>query len=104
MQNPPKTSGGRSVPLHYDAKIALQIWLGYLLRLDEAAHRVARLSAGSEPILHSICVQLDFRRLLQRVIGPDRFHHAPVARFAAFNHHHAIERLLSLSEARQTNR
>src|SRR5208282_4733547 len=70
---------------------------GDLLLADERADRVARLCAVAEPVLDSLCVQLHLRGVLERVVRSHNLNEAAVARAAPVNHHHAVERLLLLS-------
>src|SRR5439155_2737481 len=103
MQNPPLPQGGseKSCP-KCDAGVTLK--LRDFLQADKAAHGVAWLSARSEPILHTLGVQLDLRGLLERIIRSHQLHHAPVAGLAALNHYHAIKWFLSLSNPSKANR
>src|SRR3984957_2315860 len=73
-----------------------------LLSVDEATNGVARLRTDSEPMLDAFGVELDLRGLLQRIVGSHQFHNTPVPRLAAFNHHHAVERLLLLCHPRSS--
>src|ERR1700675_1194648 len=68
-----------------------------LLLVDEATNGVARLRTDSEPMLDAFGVELDLRGLLQRIVRSHQFHNTPVPWLAAFNNHHAIERLLLLA-------
>src|SRR5271169_3131590 len=86
------------------AKFRKALWLGDLLQLQEAAHGIARLCALPQPILDALRVQLDLRRLLQRIVRAHRFLHAAVPRPGPFNHHHAVKGLFLLTNPRQPNR
>src|SRR5713101_801144 len=54
--------------------------LSDLLQTEEAPHRIAGLRAKSHPILDTLRVELDLRRLLQRIIRAHRFLDAAVPR------------------------
>src|SRR5205809_4771947 len=54
---------------------------------DEAGHRVARLRAFTDPILHPLVVQGEIVALLQWLIGADLLNELPVARAATVRHH-----------------
>src|SRR5208282_75566 len=71
-----------------------------LLLVDKATNGVARLRTDSEPMLDAFGVELDLRGLLQRIVGSHQFNNAPVPWLAAFNHHHAVKRLLLLANPR----
>src|ERR1700745_622656 len=102
MQNPPLPQGGRSKSQKWDAQGALK--LRDFLQANKTLHRVARLSASPEPILHTLGIQLNLGRLLQWVVGSDQVPHTPFAGLAALNDHHTIKRLLSLSNPGKANR
>ena len=68
-----------------------------LVLVDKATNGVAGLRTDSEPMLDAFGVELDLRRLLQRIVGSHQFHNTPVPWLAAFDHHHAVERLLLLA-------
>src|ERR1700741_2034809 len=84
------SEGHKNAP-DYNAWVALG--LRDFLQTNKTAHGIARLRAGSKPVLHAFGIQLNLCGLLQWVIGPDQFHYAPIAWLAALNHHHAIKRL-----------
>src|ERR1700730_12163680 len=71
-----------------------------LLQANKAAHRIARLCAYSEPMLDALGVQLDLRRLLQRIVCSHRFDDPSIPRAGALDHHHSIKRFLLLSNPR----
>src|SRR5229473_3501156 len=99
---PPDAVGGWKKCLRYDARVALG--LRDFLQTNKTAHGVARLSARSKPVLHAFGIQLNLCRLLEWVVRPDQFHHAPVARLTALNYHHPIKRLLFLPNPCKANR
>src|SRR6202022_562410 len=71
--------------------------------MQEASDRVARLGSASEPILDAVRVQLDFRRILQRVVRSNNFYSSAVAGLAFIQHHNPIERSFFLTNPSQTN-
>src|SRR5271155_3456518 len=71
-----------------------------LLLVDKATNGVAGLRTDSEPMLDAFGVELNLRWLLQRIVGSHQLNNAPVPWLAAFNHHHAVKRLLLLANPR----
>src|SRR6266404_7863880 len=103
MQNPPFPRGVlKKRAQRCDAGVTLK--LRDFLQADKAAHGVAWLSARSEPVLYALGVQLDLRRLLERIIRTDQFHHTPIAGLTTLNDHHTIKRFFFLSNPGQSNR
>jgi hypothetical protein len=74
------------------------------LQADETAHGVAWLSSRSKPVLYALGIELNLRRLLERILGSDQLHHPPVARLAALYHDYAIKWFLFLSNPGKANR
>lgn len=83
--------------------MGISLELRDLLLADEASNSVARLRTNTEPVLDALGVELDLRGLLQRIIGPHRFHNTPIAGPRPFDYHDAVKRLLLLPNPGQTN-
>src|SRR5229473_1921448 len=71
--------------------------LSDLLQTEKAAHRIAGLGSQADPVFDAFRVQLDLRRLLQRIVSAHRFFHAAIARPGALNDNHAVKGLLLLA-------
>src|SRR5260370_35885515 len=71
--------------------------LSDLLLTEKAAHGITGLCSQSHPILDALRVELELRRLLQRIVRAHRFFHTPVARSCPLNDHHAVKGLLFLA-------
>src|SRR5260370_41000998 len=78
--------------------------LSNLLLTEKAAHRITGLRSQSHPILDALRVELELRRLLQRIVRAHRFLHSAVPRPGPLNDHHAVKGLLFLTNPRQPNR
>src|SRR5690242_2592018 len=76
---------------------------GDFLSLQEASNCVTGLCSASHPIFDAVSVQLDFRRLLQRIIGPYDLYGPAIAGFAFIENYNPVERLLFLAKPSQTN-
>src|SRR5580658_5485811 len=76
---------------------------GSLMVAKKAADGVAGLSALADPVVHTLAVQIHGGRRLRRVIGAHDFHEATVARAGLFGDHDAVERVLLLTNAGETN-
>src|ERR1700674_628288 len=101
---PPAPGNGAPRQSRRRTKIRGALRLRDLLQTEKAAHRIAGLGAQTDPILDAFCVELDLRRLLQRIVRAHRFLHAAVPGPGPLNDHHAVKGLLFLPNPCQSNR
>src|SRR5258705_13923126 len=71
--------------------------------MQEASNGVAWLSPASKPILDAVGVQLDFRRVLQRVVCSHDLYSPAIAGLALIQYHNPVKRVLFLADPSQTN-
>ena len=71
--------------------------------LQEAADGVGRLSADLEPLEHLFLFELDFRSLGVRVVETHLFDKAIVAALAAVDDHGAVDGVVTLAKASETD-
>jgi hypothetical protein len=71
--------------------------------VQEASNCVTRLSSASHPILDTVSIQLDFRRLLQRIVRSHDLYGPAVAGFAFIQYYNPVKGLFFLAKPSQTN-
>ncbi len=79
--------------------------LGDALLVEQATHRVGRLSADAQPVLDAIANQKHPSRfvLVVRLIEADFFEHFPVAGATGVHHREAERRLVAPTKLLQSN-
>ena len=73
--------------------------LGRLRVAYKASYGFAGLSAFADPILDALAIELDGRRFLLGIVGPNNFHKTAIARPGLFGNHHAIKGMLLLANS-----
>src|SRR5690606_22279218 len=99
----PGTDGNSVVPASLLALLQLVELLQHSRAPEQAANRIRRLGAVLQPFEGFLLVDLQLRRLGERVVIPDFLDEPAVARRTGVGHHHAVERLLVGAHSFQTN-
>src|ERR1700686_3711049 len=76
---------------------------GDLLGGQEASDSVAGLRSTAKPVLDALGIELDFRRVFQRIVGSHDLHRSAIAGLTLVEHHNTIKWLLLLAYPSQTN-